>query len=147
MNVFDNLPDTFPSTESQHPVLKQLNDKIAELEAKVTSLTEGVDTYRNRSYELSSNFSSYKFKLENVLRTFAQEDPDNVELCVRIADEMGIELTNTKDFEINVTFSITVTAPFGEEIEPSEYDVDATLELSGFDIEVNSADVIYINED
>lgn len=133
--------------DSVHPVLQQLKNQIADLEKQVESLTASVDTYRNRSYELSSNFSSYKFKLENVLRTYAQEDEDNVELCVKIAEDMDIELTNTKDFEVNVTFSVTVTAPFGEEIDISEYDVDAMLELSGFDIEVNSTDVIYINED
>jgi hypothetical protein len=134
--------------ESQHPVLTQLHEKIASLETDLESTKTLMDTHRNRAWELSSNFSNYKYKLENVLRTFAQEDPDNVEILVKVADEMDIELLNTKDFDINVTFSVTVTAPFGEEIDISEYDVDALLEgVGGQDFEVNDTSVIYVTED
>ena len=134
--------------ESQHPVLTQLHEKIAKLETDLESTKTLLETHRNRAWELSSNFQNYKYKLENVLRTFAQEDPDSVELCVKIADEMDIELLNTKDFDINVTFSVTVTAPFGEEIDISEYDVDALLEsVGGQDFEVNDTSVIYVTED
>lgn len=130
-----------------HPVLAKLYEQIATLEQKVATLTESESNQRNRYYDLSSNFNNYKYKLENVLRTTAQEDEDAVETCVAIAEAMDIELLNTKDFEINVTFNVTVTAPFGEEIELSEYDVDASLDLSGIDFELNSTDVIYVNED
>jgi hypothetical protein len=134
--------------ESQHPVLTQLHEKIAKLETDLESTKTLMDTHRNRAWELSSNFANYKYKLENVLRTFAQEDADNVEILVKVADEMDIELLNTKDFDINVTFSVTVTAPFGEEIDISEYDVDALLEgVGGQDFEVNDTSVIYVTED
>ena len=129
------------ATENTHPVLKQLNDKIAKLEADLESTKTLMDTHRNRAWELSSNFANYKFKLENVLRTFAQEDADNIELCVKIAEEMDIELLNTKDYEITVTFNVTVTAPFGEEIDISDYDVDASLDSVGLDFEVNDTSV------
>jgi hypothetical protein len=134
--------------ESQHPVLTQLHEKIAKLETDLESTKTLMDTHRNRAWELSSNFANYKYKLENVLRTFAQEDADNVEVLLKVADEMDIELLNTKDFDINVTFSVTVTAPFGEEIDISEYDVDALLEsVGGQDFEVNDTSVIYVTED
>ena len=129
-------------TSYVHPVLTQLNDKIANLEKQLAE-------QRSRNYDLASNFANYKFKLENVLRTHAQEFEGTViETCVNIADEMGIELTNTKDFEINMTFNITVAAPFGEEIELSEYDISATLDdIGGLDFELNDVGVNYINED
>ena len=136
-----------PDTSYVHPVLTQLNDKIANLEKQLAEMTENENKQRNRAWELSSNFANYKFKLENVLRSTAQEDEDTVETCVAIAEAMDIELLNTKDFEINVTFNVTITAPFGEEIELSEYDVDATVDLSGFDFELNDTGVNYINED
>lgn len=130
-----------PDTSYVHPVLTQLNDKITNLEKQLAD-------QRTRNYELASNFANYKFKLENVLRTHAQEFEGTViETCVNVADEMGIELTNTKDFEINVTFNVTVAAPFGEEIELSEYDVDATIDLSNIEFEMNDVGVNYINED
>jgi hypothetical protein len=133
--------------ESNHPVLTQLHEKISGLELELESTKTLMDNHRTRSWELSSNFANYKYKLANVLRTFAQEDPDNVELCVKIADEMDIELLNSKDFEISVTFNVTVTAPFGEEIELSEYDVDATLDLSGYEFELNDTSVNSVDED
>ncbi len=134
--------------ESQHPVLTQLHEKIAELEAKVEDLTKREDTQRSRAWELSSNFANYKFKLENVLRTHAQDDEGTVvENCVSIAEAMDIELLNTKDYDINVTFSVTVTAPFGEDLDLGEYDVDPTLDISGYEFELNDTSVNYVNED
>lgn len=141
----ENLPTFDTATgvigDYVHPVLTQLNDKIANLEKQLAD-------QRTRNYDLASNFANYKFKLENVLRTHAQEFEGTViETCVNVADEMGIELTNTKDFEINVTFNVTVAAPFGEEIELSEFDVDATIDLSNIEFEMNDVGVNYINED
>ena len=121
-----------------HPVLTQLNDKIAKLETELESTKTLMDTHRSRAWELSSNFANYKFKLENVLRTFAQDNSATAELFVEIANEMDIELTNTKDFEITVSWNITVAAPFGEEIDISEYDIDAYLNgVGGLDYEEN----------
>ena len=133
--------------ETTHPVLSKLYEQIAKLETELESTKTLMDNHRTRAWELSSNFANYKFKLENVLRTYAQDNSATAELFVEIANEMDIELVNTKDFEINVTFNVTVAAPFGEEIELSEYDVDATIDLSGIEFELNDTGVVYINED
>ena len=120
-----------PDTSYVHPVLTQLNDKIANLEKQL-------EEQRSRNLELAYSFANYKLKLENVLRTHAQDFEGTViETCVNVADDMGIELTNTKDYEITVSWNITVAAPFGEEIEISEYDVDAYLNGVGLDYEEN----------
>ena len=125
--------------ESQHPVLKQLTDKIADLEKQLTEVIEREYKQRSRAWELASDFANYKLKLENVLRTHAQTFEGTViETCVNVADDMGIELTNSKDFEITVSWNITVAAPFGEEIDISEYDVDAYLNsVGGLEYEEN----------
>lgn len=133
---------TAAPAESNHPVLTQLHEKIAKLELDLESTKTLMDTHRNRAWELSSNFANYKYKLGNVLRTFAQEDEDNVDILVKVAEEMDIELLNTKDYEITVTFNVTVTAPFGEEIDISDYDVDASLDsVGGTEFEVNDTNV------
>jgi hypothetical protein len=125
--------------ESSHPVLTKLYEQIANLEKQLADMTEREDKQRSRAWELASNFANYKLKLENVLRTHAQDFEGTViETCVNVADDMGIELTNTKDFEISVSWNITVAAPFGEEIDISEYDVDAYLNsVGGLDYEEN----------
>lgn len=135
-----------PDTSYVHPVLTQLNDKIAKLETELESTKTLMDSHRTRAWDLSGNFNNYKYKLENVLRTIAQEDEDNIELCVRIANEMDIELLNSKSYDINVTFTVTVTAPFGEEIDLGEYDVDPTIDISGYEFELDDSGVNYVTE-
>lgn len=125
--------------ESQHPVLKQLTDKIADLEKQLADMTEREDKQRSRNWTMANDFANYKLKLGNVLRTHAQTFEGTViETCVNVADDMGIELTNSRDYEISVSWNITVAAPFGEEIDISEYDVDAYLNsVGGLDYEEN----------
>lgn len=126
---------------SSHPVLTALKKQIEDLTNENANL-------RSRAYETLSNFNNYKFKLENVLRSYAEDDDSQIPLCVMIASDMDIELVQSKDFDINVTFSVTVTAPFGEEIDISEYDVSALLEdIDGIDYELNDTNVIYVRED
>ena len=132
--------------ESNHPVLTQLHEKIAKLELELESTKTLMDTHRNRAWELSSNFANYKYKLENVLRTYAQDNEDFASKIVEIADEMDIELLNTKTYDINVTFTVTVTAPFGEEIDLGEYDVDPTIDISGYEFELDDSGVNYVTE-
>jgi hypothetical protein len=124
--------------ESTHPVLAKLYEQIAQLEKDKQEMRESNQSLQTRYYEVYANFNNYKFKLENVLRTYAQDNSATAELFVEIANEMDIELLNTKDFEITVTWNVTVTAPFDEEIELSEYDVDAYLNsVGGLDYEEN----------
>lgn len=137
---------TASPAESQHPVLTQLHEKIAELETKLADMTEREDKQRSRAWELSSNFANYKFKLENVLRTYAQDNEDFSSKIVEMADEMDIELLNTKTYDVNVTFTVTVTAPFGEEIDLGEYDVDPTIDISGYEFELDDSGVNYVTE-
>ena len=132
--------------ESNHPVLTQLYEKIAKLELDLESTKTLMDTHRNRAWELSSNFANYKYKLENVLRTYAQDNTESAELFVEIANEMDIELLNTKTYDVNVTFTVTVTAPFGEEIDLGEYDVDPTIDISGYEFELDDSGVNYVTE-
>jgi DNA-directed RNA polymerase sigma subunit (sigma70/sigma32) len=80
--------------------------------------------------------------LENVLRTYAQDHGATSEVFVELAHEMDIVLENVKEFEIVARWKVSVSAPFGEEIELSEYDLDITLnDLGGTDFEVDDTDV------
>ena len=124
--------------ESTHPVLSKLYEQIAQLEKDKEEMRESNNSLHTRYYEIYANFNNYKYKLENVLRTYAQDHEATSEVFVELAHEMDIVLTNTKDFEISVSWNITVAAPFGEEIDISEYDVDAYLNsVGGLDYEEN----------
>lgn len=133
--------------ESTHPVLSKLYERIAELETSNAQLEKNANELREsnqslntRYYEIYSNFTNYKFKLENVLRTYAQDHGATSEVFVELANEMDIVLENTKEFEIVVRWKVSVSAPFGEEIELSEYDIDADLNSVGLDFEVDDVE-------
>jgi hypothetical protein len=132
-----------------HPVLAKLYEKIATLETENARLTTeneqhktNVTSHQQRYYDVYSNFAHHKLKLENVLRTFAQDNESIAELFVEIANEMDIVLENTKEFEIVARWKVSVSAPFGEEIDLSEYDVDISLnDIGGIDFEVDDTDI------
>lgn len=121
MEYIENEPN-IPS--SQHPVLTALNEKIADLEAKVAKGTElevervqTINRIRNEKWQ-------YEERVKSVL-VEALEDHDE-ETVKYIASELGIELTKTKTIEVNVTFTIEVEHEIGEEPDPEwdfEFDV------------------------
>jgi predicted nucleic acid-binding Zn-ribbon protein len=103
---------------------------------------KNVGDTQQRYYDVYSNFAHYKVKLENVLRTYAQDNEDMASKLVEIADEMDMVLENVKEFEIVARWKVSVSAPFGEEIELSEYDIDTYLNsVGGTDFEVDDTDI------
>ena len=153
MNEYENEYGTVDfnvtPAESTHPVLSKLYEQIAALTTENEKLKveneqhkTNVTSHQQRYYDVYSNFAHYKVKLENVLRTYAQDNSASAELFVELANEMDIALENVKEFEIVARWKVSVSAPFGEEIELSEYDLDVTLnDIGGTDFEVDDTDV------
>ncbi len=148
-NEYGNVDFNIAAPESTHPVLSKLYEQIATLTTENEKLKveneqhrKNVGDTQQRYYDVYSNFAHYKVKLENVLRTYAQDNSASAELFVELANEMDIALENVKEFEIVARWRVSVSAPFGEEIELSEYDVDITLnDIGGTDFEVDDTDV------
>jgi hypothetical protein len=112
------------ATESSHPVLQQLKDRIAELEGTIeqrnASLQNALDNssrYRNEKWQ-------YEEKVKNVL-VEALEDYDE-DTIKHIAEQLNIELTKTKQVEVNVTFTIDVEYEVGSEPDP-DWDFDFSV--------------------
>lgn len=104
---------TATPAESTHPVLQQLKDQITELEAKVAKGVEldaqrvqNINTLRNEKWK-------YEERVKNVL-VESLEDYDE-ETVKHIASELSIELTKTKQVEVNVTFTIDLEYEIGDE--------------------------------
>jgi hypothetical protein len=153
MNEYENEYGTvdfnITPAESTHPVLSKLYEQIATLTTENEKLKveneqhrKNVGDTQQRYYDVYSNFAHYKVKLENVLRTYAQDNEDFASKIVEIADEMDIVLENVKEFEIVARWKVSVSAPFGEEIELNEYDIDTYLNsVGGTDFEVDDTDI------
>ena len=110
MEYIENEPN-IPT--SQHPVLQALNEKIADLEAKVA---KGLELEAERiatANRLRNEKWQYEERVKNVL-VESLEDYDE-ETIRHIASELGIQLTKTKTVEVNVTFTIDLEYEIGEE--------------------------------
>lgn len=133
-------PDLAPS-ESMHPVLQQLHDKIASLETKVAE-KETLDGIRVQNIrDLRNEKIQYQERVKNVL-VEAMEDHDE-ETVKWIARNLDITLSVSKTYEVNVTFTIEVEHELGEEPDP---DWDFEFEVSHSDIQDYSSDVIWSKE-
>jgi hypothetical protein len=112
-------------TESNHPVLQGYRDRVAELEAKLDK-ANSLDAERiQRIVELRDANNAYKTKVETVLIE-AWEDYDH-DTIKYIAEELDVSLTQKKQFEVNVTFTIDVECDVDETIDPDwdfEFSVD-----------------------
>lgn len=133
------ITDITPApAESNHPVLQQLKDRIAELEDKVTK-ANALDVERVATQiKLRQDKWNYEERVKNVL-VEALENHDE-ETVKYIAEQLDIALTKTKQVEVNVTFTIDLEYEVGEEPDP-EWDFD--FSVSDSSIQDYSADVIY----
>lgn len=109
--------------ESTHPVLQQLKDQIATLEAEVQKFKD--EAYKEAQLRRENFIAKLKYeeRVKNVL-VEALEDHDE-ETVKYIADQLDIPLTKTKQIEVNVTFTIDLEYEVGEEVDP-EWDIEFT---------------------
>lgn len=135
MEYIENEPN-IPT--SQHPVLTALNEKISNLETQVQHWKEQTEKEAQLRRETFTSKLQYQERVKNVL-VEAMADYD-VETIKYIAEQLNIQLTVSKQIEVNVTFTVDVEYEVGEEPDP-EWDFDFTV--SHNDIIDYSADVIW----
>ena len=134
----ENPPAFTPNT---HPVLQALNEKVADLEAKVSKGLE-LDAERLTTINRLRNEKwQYQERVKNVL-VEALENYDE-ETIKHIASQLDIELTKTKTVEVNVTFTIDLEYEIGDEPDLN-WDLD-------FDVRHDSvvdftSDIVYTKE-
>jgi hypothetical protein len=127
---------------SEHPVLKQLKDRIAELETQLETnkaTSTALDADRIQTINRIRNEKwQYEEKVKNVL-VEALEDYDEATIK-HIAEQLNVELTKTATIEVNVTFAIDVEYEIGSEPDP---DWDFDFSVSHDSIVDYSSDVVW----
>jgi predicted PilT family ATPase len=125
------INEALATAESNHPVLQQLKAQIANLETKVAEAEQRTRDVRQQKW-------TYEEKVKSVLiEAHEEHDKETIEF---IAEKLGITLTVSKKYEVNVTFTIDVEHELGEEIDP-DWDLEYTVSHS--DLIDYSADVIW----
>jgi len=110
MEYIENEPN-IPS--SQHPVLTALNEKIATLEADVQKFKDEAFKEAQLRRETFVSKLQYQERVKNVLvEALEDHDEDTVKY---IAEQLDIQLTKTKQVEVNVTYTIDLEYEIGEE--------------------------------
>ena len=108
-------------TPNQHPVLAQLTERIAELtndkgilEAKVKDLQERLQLKAKEVFD--------KHEYLNQVLMNAIENGYDRETIFYIANELDVELVQTKTYTIQVEFEVEVKLPLDEEFDASDVD-------------------------
>lgn len=125
-------------TPNTHPVLTSLNEKIADLESKVAKGLE-LDAERIQTIvRLRNEKTQYQDRIKSVF-VEALEDYDE-ETIKYLASQLDIELTKTKQVEVNVTFTIDLEYEIGEE---PDLEWDLEFDVRHDSIVDYTTDVIY----
>ena len=132
--VFNTAP------ESTHPVLKQLNDRIAELELSVINQAETIAKFRSANYDKDIQFSGFKQTVTDLLTEGIASGDITNELAEKWAKDLDIELTREILISGTISFSgkanVSIFADIDRYSLMSEISVDS-LDVSafGFDLE------------
>ena len=127
--------------ESQHPVLTNYKTQITQLETQLASAKADVGTMRQRWQGVLTAKNRLEDNLKEILMDVHNNGDEDV--AKSIAKATGIDLTVSKKFEVNVTFTIDVEMEIGEEIDP-EWDLDFSVRHD-YVIDYQS-DIVYSNE-
>jgi hypothetical protein len=119
----------FPeNAESNHPVLTNLKNQIAELEIANTNLLSSIAKERNERF-------AYVARVKNVLVEVAQNYDGDKETIVNIANNLDIDLSRNVTMDLNLTIRVLAEVPFDiadDEIE-DKIESDLDLTVSGYE--------------
>jgi len=109
------------TTPTQHPVLAQINERLAELtndksilEAKVKDLQERLQLKAKEVFDKATYLN------ETLMNAVENEyDRDTI---FYIANELDVELVQKKTYTIQVEFDVEVSLPIDEEFDASDVD-------------------------
>jgi len=123
-----------------------------EVEAKQTSLNaleEEIQSLRKRNTELSLSNARYEEKVKNCLIYVAEELDGDTETIKNIGEQIAIDLTTTKSYEMNVTINLEIEVPFGHDVPESgdiENDFNVSIDSYEYTVVDYSVDPIYCHE-
>jgi hypothetical protein len=116
------LPDYTPETgtfgnyvpESNHPVLQQVNEKIANLEAQVERTNALVAEKDATILRLRDKYRTAEYALEAKLKELLDDETIELEYAKEIAEIFdGITLTKQITIQYDITATATLEVPYG----------------------------------
>jgi len=108
-------------TPNQHPVLAQLTERIAELtnETEINKATIK-DLHQRLQLKAKEVFDKATYLNETLIN--AIENGYDRDTIFYIANELDVELVQTKTYTVQVEFEVEVKLPLDEEFDASDVD-------------------------
>jgi Spy/CpxP family protein refolding chaperone len=108
-------------TPNQHPVLAQLNERIAELTNETeTNKATIKDLHQRLQLKAKEVFDKETYLNETLMN--AIENGYDRETIFYIANELDVELVQRKTYTVQVEFEVEVKLPLDEEFDASDVD-------------------------
>lgn len=129
--------------------ISTLEADIAEKDLVIEKLKNDYLLLQERCRDLGTSNGRYEEKVKNCLLYVANELDGDVETIKNIAEQIAIDLTEHKSYEMNVTINVEIEVPFGEDAPETgdlEYDLDVTVDSSSYCIVDYSVDNVYTTE-
>jgi hypothetical protein len=131
------VPDPIPASVvlgeavSTHPVLAQLNEKIADLENDRDSWKRDHDIMRDRWVNAKAETAALQSNVKNLILEH-HEDIDK-DFLQALAEAMEIELTKSISVQGAINFSGTVEVSIFEDLDDISYNVSVdSLDISAY---------------
>jgi chromosome segregation ATPase len=108
----------------QEAKIEELEHKIDQLNNALASMTADRDFWQGKAHER-------KLMIDN-LEEYIKEQYDYIdeEVIQSLVDIFGLEVTKDYDVQVTITFSGTVTAPLGYDMDELENALEARLDTS-----------------
>jgi hypothetical protein len=109
------------TTPTQHPVLAQINERLAEL-TNETEINKATIKDLHQRLQLKAKEVFDKHELLNQVLMNAVENEYDRDTIFYIANELDVELVQKKTYTIQVEFEVEVSLPIDEEFDASDVD-------------------------
>lgn len=105
-----------------------------------------VENAKTRSEYLNGVYNTLRDKVQSV-KDYLMENYEDMgeDHAKEIAELLGLELTKTVKYEVNVTFEIETEVPFDYDSDDFEGDLSFSVDHGEFDLDVSDS-VVYCKE-
>lgn len=125
-----------PVIPNTHPVLAKMYARISELEVENALLKEADRENSLRASNLKTDFDVYKALVRSNLIQIANENDGDKKTISMIADSLDIELSETRTYNVLVSFEIEIETPFDKEVDEDVFNIDLDFDVSSYCLDI-----------
>lgn len=139
------VPVTFDSLDSALAKIAELEAKVKHLESNLDFAKSRVESGHTRANQAESTIDDVRSAIEEALRD--SEDPMALYAEFKDAfDLLGVKTEEEVELEITATWIVTVTKPYGHEVDCDDFSASLDLENSELTMDVRWSPDISVSD-